>query len=105
MQQMQEQVKTLTQQIFVPTPPIQRITAKQTMGKVQVAPFQQPDTICGIARRIGYTGKGNEDLATYRLKIKTEWSKIFVTLPSVFVVENGIFLDYNAWYANQPGEN
>jgi hypothetical protein len=101
---MQEQAENLVQQIFVPAPPIQRITSKQTMGKVQVAPLKQPDTICGIARRVGYTGKGNEDLATYRLKIKTERSKMFVTLPSVFVVENGVFLDYEAWHSDHHEE-
>lgn len=102
---MQMQIERLVQQIFVPTPPIQRITTRQTMGKVQIAPLKQPDCICGIAQRVGYTGKGNEDLATYRLKIKTERSKTFVTLPSVFVVENGIFVDYDTWFSNHPGEN
>ena len=98
------QVERLAQQIFVPTPPIQRITTRQTMGKVQIASLKQPDSICGIALRVGYTGKGYEDLATYRLKIKTERTKIFVTLPSVFVVEDGIFLDYEAWRSNQQSE-
>lgn len=98
---MQEQAKGLLQQIFVPTPPIQSITTKHTMGKIQVAPLKQPETICGIAHRVGYTGKGNEDLAIYRLKIKTDHSKIFITLPSIFVVENGVFIDYNTWHSSQ----
>lgn len=74
------------------------------MGKIQIAPLKQPETICGIARRVGYTGKGNEDLAIYRLKIKTKRSKLFVTLPSFLVVENGMFIDYNTWHSNRQEE-
>ncbi|MBV9614935.1 MAG: hypothetical protein JO031_05675 [Ktedonobacteraceae bacterium] len=98
---MNKDVGTLAQQIFVPTPPVQRITTRQTLGKIQVAPLKHPESICGVARRTGYTGKGNEDLATYRLKIKVEGSKTFMTLPSIFVVEDGVFLDYEAWHSQQ----
>ena len=101
---MKEYVETGTQQIFVPAPPIQRITIRETLGRIQVASLKQPGYVCGVARRTGYTGKGNEDLATYRLKIKVEGSKAFMTLPSIFVVENGIFLDYEAWHSNQQRE-
>lgn len=99
---MQKQIEGLLQQVFVPTPQIQSITTRQTLGKVQVALLKQPETICGVARRVGYTGKRNEDLAIYRLKIKTDHSKIFITLPSIFVVENGLFIDYNTWHSSQP---
>ena len=102
---MDKRADALTHQVFVPTPPVQRITTRQTLGRLQVAPLKQPEAVCGVARRTGYTGKGNEDLATYRLKIKREGSREFMTLPSIFVVENGIFLDYETWHSNQQVEN
>jgi hypothetical protein len=94
----------VTQTVFIPTPPITRITVKHMLGKISVSPLSSPGDVCGIARRVGYTGKCSDDLATYRLKIRMGRTKFFETLPSVFVVDDGIFLDYNEWRAKQQTE-
>jgi hypothetical protein len=96
--------RPVKQTIFVPTPPINRITTKQMLGKISVSPLSSPGDVCGIARRVGYTGKCSDDLATYRLKIRMGSTKVFETLPSVFVVDDGVFLDYNEWRAKQQTE-
>lgn len=92
------------QTVFVPTPPITRITTRQMLGKISVSPLNSPGDVCGTARRVGYTGKCSDDLATYRLKIRMGSTKYFETLPSVFVVDDGVFLDYNEWRAKQQTE-
>ncbi len=94
----------VTQTVFVPTPPITRITVKHMLGKISVSPLSNPGDVCGVARRVGYTGKCSDDLATYRLKIRMGSTKFFETLPSVFVVDNGVFVDYDEWRAKQQTE-
>ncbi len=96
--------RPVKQTVFVPTPPINRITVKQMLGKISVSPLSSPGDVCGIARRVGYTGKCSDDLATYRLKIRMGSTKVFETLPSVFVVDDGIFVDYDEWLAKQQTE-
>lgn len=83
--------------MYTPAVGITRITAKHAMGKVFVTSTDAPDRICGIARRIGYTGKEANDLAIYRLKIRTDPAAQVVTLPKLFVVDGGIFIDYEQW--------
>ncbi len=83
--------------LYTPAVGITRITAKHAMGKVFVTSTDAPDRICGIARRIGYTGKQDNDLAIYRLKIKTDPAAPVVTLPKLFVVDGGIFIEYEQW--------
>ena len=92
------------QTVFIPTLPIDRITAKHMLGKISVSQLDHPGDICGIARRIGYTGRCSTDLATYRLKIRMGNTKVFETLPTIFVVDDGIFVDYDEWRAKQHAE-
>jgi len=96
--------QSVKQTVFIPAPPISRITAKHMLGKISVSQLDSPEDICGIARRIGYTGKRGDDLATYRLKIRMGSTKFFETLPAVFVVDDGIFVDYNEWRTKQHTE-
>lgn len=92
------------QTVFIPTSPISRITTKQMLGKISVSHLENPGEVCGIARRVGYTGKCSDALATYRLKIRMGSTKMFETLPSVFVVDDGIFVEYIEWRTKQPIE-
>jgi hypothetical protein len=94
---MQQDTSLPSQQVYAPAVGITRITAKHAMGKVFVTSTEAPDRICGIARRIGYTGKQDNDLAIYRLKVKVESSSQVVTLPKLFVVDGGIFVEYEQW--------
>ncbi len=89
------------QQIYTPAVGIARITTKHAMGKVFVTALNAPDHICGIARRVGYTGKQDSDLAIYRLKVKTDPLSPVTTLPKLFVVEGGVFVDYEEWSMNR----
>lgn len=50
-----------------------------------------------MAQRIGYTGNRDDDLAIYRLKIKPGADLPTITLPGFFVIEDGIFKDYEQW--------
>jgi len=97
---MYQYTPTSLSQIFVPSISIKSITVRHTLGRLLVAPHGSPTNVCGIARRIGYTGKRDHDLAIYRLKIKTLTHKAFVTLPMLFVVEGGIFVEYEQWKKN-----
>lgn len=92
--------------IYCPAIGIDSITVHHTFGKLAVTPLGEPETQCGIARRVGYTNGSDTALALYRLKIKIQGQRIYVTLPSLFVVVGGIFLDYEHWLAQQgSGKN
>ena len=77
--------------------PIAQITARHTMGRVLVAFADKPEHVCGVARRIGYTGTDDNDLAIYRLKVKECADDKATTLSTLFVVDGGLFIDYNIW--------
>ncbi len=70
------------------------------MSRLPVALANTPDQVCGIALRVGYTGKQDNDLAMYRLKVKAGHNLSVITLPGFFVLEQGIFVDYEQWSAN-----
>jgi hypothetical protein len=97
---MERQIRPLPQLTYIPAISINQITAKHAMGKVFIVQADAPDRICGIARRIGYTGKQDNDLAIYRLKVKIDQGSSVVTLPNLFVVEGGMFIDYEQWCLN-----
>ncbi len=82
---------------YVPAVSISQITARHTMGRVLIAREGAPDCICGMARRIGYTGSHDCDLAVYRLKVKERASDNAATLPLLYVVDGGLFVDYDEW--------
>jgi hypothetical protein len=94
---MQQNIQIPKQAVFVPMVPIDRITIRHTLSRLPVAMQGEPDRICGMARRVGYTGKEADDLAIYRVKIKTDKQKSFVTIPKLFIVKDGIFQDYDQW--------
>jgi len=63
-------------------------------GKIPIAAQSDPQKMCGLARRIGYTGSSHNAFALYRLKLHTSRSTIMETLPGYFVLERGVFRDY-----------
>lgn len=85
------------QNTYKPAISIVRITAKHTLGRIPIAPIDTPESICGTARRVGYTGRLDSDLAIYRLKVKNKEPRYTVTLPGLFVVDEGVFVDYEQW--------
>ena len=101
---MKEQKASLPQTIYIPGIPVDRATLKHSLNRLPVALLKQPDHICGEARRVGYTGKEDQDLALYRLKIKANKGLPTITLPGFFIIENGIFRDYEHWYQNTEND-
>lgn len=92
---MKDHAVTQTQYIqhtYIPAIAIQHATLKHSWNKVPVATIAAPEQVCGEARRIGYTGKLDSDSALYRLKIKQGLPT--VTLPGLYIIENGIFQEY-----------
>jgi hypothetical protein len=89
------------QRSYIPAIAIIRATLKYSWNKLPVATTATPDQICGEARRIGYTGKDDDDLALYRLKIKSHCGLPTVTLPGLYIIEDGLFLDYDDWKKRQ----
>jgi hypothetical protein len=98
---MSERVLLERPHIYVPIIAITRATLKHSWNKISVATATAPNHICGEARRIGYTGKDENDLALYRLKIRPGHGLSTVTLPAIYIIEDGIFQDYEDWKQQQ----
>lgn len=81
-------------QIYIPAIAITRATLKHSWSRVPVATTSAPNQVCGEARRIGYTGKKESDLALYRLKIKPHTGSPTMTLPNLYVIDDGSFEEY-----------
>lgn len=94
MRQMEQPVSIPT---YVPAVNITRITAKHTLGRLPITSIDAPEYICGMARRIGYTGRSATDLAIYRLKVRLNQQSGVTTLSTMFVVDDGKFIDYEQW--------
>jgi hypothetical protein len=64
---------------------------------LSIATVTEPEHICGVAERIGYTGKDTQALPMYRLKVIEEGRSDRLMLPFFFVLEKGIFVEYEHW--------
>ena len=85
------------QEMYIPAVAIAQITARHTMGRIAIALADNPECICGMARRVGYTGTCGDDLAIYRLKVKEHANANATMLPTLFVVDGGLFVEYGVW--------
>lgn len=83
-----------SQQMYIPAITITSATFKHSWGKLPVATTGAPERVCGEARRIGYTGKSETDFALYRLKIKSSNGIPTMTLPNLYIIKDGIFVEY-----------
>ncbi len=91
---MSQELLQSSQQMYIPAVTITSATFKHSWGKLPVAMTGAPERVCGEARRIGYTGKSETDFALYRLKIKSSNGIPTVTLPNLYVIKDGIFVEY-----------
>ena len=91
---MSHELLPASQQTYIPAVTITSATFKHSWGKVPVATTGAPERICGEARRIGYTGKSETDFAIYRLKIKSYQGLPTVTLPNLYIIKDGLFVEY-----------
>ena len=94
---MNQQRQELFQQSYVPVVAMPHATLRHSLLRLPIALHTAPDRACGFAQRVGYTGNQDTDLAIYRLKIKGTRDIPTITLPNLFVIENGIFVDYDQW--------
>ncbi len=85
------------QEMYRPVVAIAQITARHTMGRIAIALADEPDCVRGMARRVGYTGTHDNDLAIYRLKVRENAESNATMLPTLFVVDGGLFVDYDVW--------
>ncbi len=69
-------------------------TTATPRGRISIATQSEPQNICGVARRIGYTGSSPNALALYRLKLYTTRPTIMETLSGYFVLVHGTFREY-----------
>ena len=69
-------------------------TREHSLSKYLLATSEIPDRVCGLARRIGYTGPKETDLALYRLKVRSDPDRPIITLSGFFILEHGIFRAY-----------
>jgi hypothetical protein len=91
---MKERVRSKQQITYCPAITVDRITIHHTLGRLAVTTLEEPGSLCGIAMRVGYTSTSDTALALYRLKLKIQGQRVYVTLSSFFVVDGGIFLPY-----------
>ena len=78
--------------IYKPAINIDQATKKSSLAKIPLVATDALETLCGYARRIGYSGPERDDLALYRLKIHIEGKRYPVTmLPGLFILKDGYF--------------
>jgi hypothetical protein len=94
---MKDKLLLPSQKTYIAAITITCATLRYSWSRVPVATNLAPEETCGEARRIGYTGRLDNDLALYRLKIKQSNGLPTVTLPGIYIVEDGSFRDYEQW--------
>ena len=65
--------------------------------KIPVATTTAPQQRCGKAQRIGSTRTHGRIFPLYRIRIIVQDRRTHITLPSLFVLVNGVFVDYEHW--------
>jgi hypothetical protein len=97
-----QSILTSVQQTYLPAIRDASPLFELSLRSVPMVARDAPDIVCGIAYRIGSTGKSSYDLAIYRLKLKMNLASLkTATLPGFFVIENGIFVEYEKWRIGQ----
>lgn len=87
--------------VYVPLFTMLDATFKHSLSKIQVTAMHAPEHICGTAQRVGYTGNRENDFAMYRLRVRSDNRRSTITLPGFFVINNGVFIDYESWCKSQ----
>jgi len=82
------------QQIYLPAAVPSSGTRQHSLSKYLLARRETPDRVCGLARRVGYTGTKETDFALYRLKVRATPDVLAVTLSDFFILEDGLFRVY-----------
>jgi len=97
-----QSILTSIQQTYLPTISDASPVFEHSLRSIPIVTRDTPDIVCGVAWRVGSTGKSRSDLAIYRLKLKIAFAGLrTATLPGFFVIENGIFVEYEQWRTRQ----
>jgi hypothetical protein len=100
-----QSILTSVQQTYLPAIRDASPVFEHSLRSVPMVAGDAPDIVCGIAYRIGSTGKSRSDLAMYRLKLKISVASLrTATLPGFFVIEDGVFVEYEQWRILHPLE-
>ena len=93
-----QSILTFTQQTYLPAIHDAAPVFELSLRSIPIVASEAPDNVCGIAYRVGSTGKSRSDLAMYRLKLKVSIAGLrATTLPGFFVIEDGVFVEYEQW--------
>jgi hypothetical protein len=101
---MNQTVQVQAHRTYIPAVSILRATYRKSWNKIPVATTDAPGQICGIAIRVGYTGRLDQDLAIYRLKVRAGQTLPVLTIPGFFVIDQGMFIDYDHWLNNKEAK-
>jgi|SRR5947209_4890257 len=69
---------------------------KRLKSSIPLALQETPNSICGLARRVGWTHeKGANKEAIYRLKLQVHLLGVSnATIPGFFVLKDGVFVEF-----------
>jgi len=97
-----QSILAFAQQTYLPAIDDASPVFELSLRSIPIVSTEAPDTVCGIAYRVGSTGKSRSDLAMYRLKLKVSIVGLrAATLPGFFVIEDGVFVEYEQWRMHQ----
>ncbi|MEO6888746.1 MAG: hypothetical protein ABI456_06145 [Ktedonobacteraceae bacterium] len=93
----EQEVTTLAQRRYIPNIDDGRLelTVKHSWKRLPLSFAETPEQPCGLALRIGYTGKQEADLAIYRLKPRGTGGYT-ITLPLLYILQDGVFVPYGS---------
>lgn len=68
---------------------------KRLKSNIPLALQETPNSICGLARRVGWTHEGSAKEAIYRLKLQARLlGASNATIPGFFVLKDGVFVEF-----------
>lgn len=68
---------------------------KRLKSSIPLALEETPNSICGLARRVGWTDEEGVEEAIYRLKLPVRLlGASNATIPGFFVLKDGVFVEF-----------
>ena len=92
----EEKFQSLPQETYIPLPVTDQ-TANTMRPKLPIATRKAPEERCGMALRIGSTNIDGTSRILYRVFIHVQGKRYQMMLPTLFVLIEGCFQDYEQW--------